>query len=92
MVLLLVGVRNTMANLLSSLEDDGEDDEKKFEKHSTERERERERERDGIFHCRSRKYLSSLFGSLENGKKMMKEIQLQKRDRETQKENSYVCW
>jgi len=56
------------------------------------RERERERERDGIFHCRSRKYLSSLFGSLENCKKMMREIQLQKRDKEKQKENWYVCW
>ncbi len=49
MVFLLVGVRNTMANLLSSLEDGGEDDDKTIEKHSTEREREREREREMAF-------------------------------------------
>ncbi len=36
MVFLLVGVRNTMANLLSSLEDGGED-EKTIQKHSIEK-------------------------------------------------------
>ncbi len=46
MVFLLVGVRNTMANLLSSLEDGGEDDVKRLRNiQLRERERERERER-----------------------------------------------